>query len=124
MKRATGGGDVVGARSPPATRSQDRQRGQGRPESGIADAAVRGEDAMTSSSGPVFVTLPMAWRCSGSKPEPTRIAEQLNAGIEFRDTGCGVDREVLPLLLQHFFSTKDIGKGTGWVGDRQQTEPT
>ncbi|MBB5890933.1 ATP-binding protein [Kutzneria kofuensis] len=33
--------------------------------------------------------------------------------VEFRDTGCGVPADALPRLFQPFFTTKDVGRGTG-----------
>lgn len=33
--------------------------------------------------------------------------------IEFSDTGCGIPKEALPKIFDHFFTTKEEGKGTG-----------
>jgi PAS domain S-box-containing protein len=33
--------------------------------------------------------------------------------IEFSDTGCGISKEALPKIFDHFFTTKEEGKGTG-----------
>jgi two-component system NtrC family sensor kinase len=33
--------------------------------------------------------------------------------IEFSDTGCGIPEVVLPRIFDHFFTTKEEGKGTG-----------
>ena len=33
--------------------------------------------------------------------------------VEFRDTGCGVPPDVVPRIFQPFFTTKDVGRGTG-----------
>jgi len=33
--------------------------------------------------------------------------------IEFRDTGCGIPKAALPKIFDHFFTTKEEGKGTG-----------
>jgi two-component system NtrC family sensor kinase len=33
--------------------------------------------------------------------------------IEFSDTGCGIPEEALPRIFDHFFTTKEEGKGTG-----------
>ncbi len=33
--------------------------------------------------------------------------------IEIKDTGCGIPAEVIPRIFEPFFSTKEVGKGTG-----------
>jgi CheY-like chemotaxis protein len=33
--------------------------------------------------------------------------------LEVRDTGAGIDREVIPRIFEPFFTTKALGKGTG-----------
>lgn len=35
------------------------------------------------------------------------------AGIMFRDSGCGMDKEILSHIFEPFFTTKDMEKGTG-----------
>ncbi|CAM3307192.1 ATP-binding protein [Kibdelosporangium persicum] len=45
-----------------------------------------------------------------------RISTRLEGGcavVEIRDSGPGIDPDVLPSLFQPFFTTKDIGRGTG-----------
>ncbi|WP_168211279.1 ATP-binding protein [Actinosynnema sp. ALI-1.44] len=42
----------------------------------------------------------------------TRV-EGGNAVVEIRDSGPGIAQDVLPSLFQPFFTTKDIGRGTG-----------
>jgi signal transduction histidine kinase len=33
--------------------------------------------------------------------------------ISFRDTGCGIDREIMGRIFDPFFTTKEVGKGSG-----------
>lgn len=49
---------------------------------------------------------------SGELTITTRL-EGDHAVVEFRDSGPGIPDDVLPLVFQPFFSTKDVGKGTG-----------
>lgn len=39
--------------------------------------------------------------------------EDRDAVVEIRDDGCGIPPDVVGMLFQPFFTTKDIGKGTG-----------
>jgi signal transduction histidine kinase len=43
----------------------------------------------------------------------TAWAESDHVVVEIRDTGPGIPAERLPLLFQPFYTTKDVGKGTG-----------
>jgi len=45
-----------------------------------------------------------------------RISTRMEGGsvvVEFRDDGAGIPPDALPLVFQPFFTTKDIGRGTG-----------
>jgi signal transduction histidine kinase len=39
------------------------------------------------------------------------MADRVN--IQFRDTGCGIKKEIIPRIFDPFFTTKKVGEGTG-----------
>ncbi len=51
---------------------------------------------------------------SGHGTITVRTRQQDNAiVIEIEDTGCGVPADIRPRIFDHFFTTKEVGKGTG-----------
>ena len=55
-------------------------------------------DAMAPSGG----TLHLSVKAQGE-----------NVEIAVRDTGCGIDAQILPRIFEPFFSTKEVGRGAG-----------
>lgn len=43
----------------------------------------------------------------------TNITPNNYAVLKVRDTGCGIDGKLMPKIFKPFFTTKDVGKGTG-----------
>ena len=43
----------------------------------------------------------------------TNITPNNYAVLKVKDTGCGIDEKLMPKIFKPFFTTKDVGKGTG-----------
>ncbi|MDE5977213.1 MAG: response regulator [Turicibacter sp.] len=43
----------------------------------------------------------------------TNITPNAYAVLKIKDTGCGIDSKLMPKIFKPFFTTKDVGKGTG-----------
>lgn len=85
---------------------------QGQLEQVIVNLVVNAKDAMTESGTLHIETTNVSFAA------PTQHgSEELPSGdyvmIEVRDTGCGIDKEVQERIFEPFFSTKEVGSGTG-----------
>ena len=52
----------------------------------------------------------------------TNITPNSYAVLKVKDTGCGIDKKLMPKIFKPFFTTKDVGKGTG-MGLASVVEP-
>ena len=69
-------------------------------------------NAVHASAGGQTVTLALGRGRAVPPPEDGR-AEQLCARIDVRDEGSGIASEALPHIFEPFYTTKDVGEGTG-----------
>ncbi len=85
---------------------------QGQLEQVIINLAVNARDAMAGGGKLVIRTYTTAF-----KQTHRRKGEEMAAGdyvvIEVSDTGCGIPKENLDRIFDPFFSTKEVGEGTG-----------
>ncbi len=68
--------------------------------------------AMTGKDGVLKVCMTRL-ACSAGAPLPHTLQADEVLCLEIRDTGCGMDAEVLNKLFDPFFTTKQPGEGTG-----------
>jgi two-component system cell cycle sensor histidine kinase/response regulator CckA len=78
----------------------------------VMNLAVNARDAMPKGG-----TLKVATACVTVDAEYVRHNSEASAGQFIRltvaDTGCGMDPKTLQRIFEPFFSTKEVGKGTG-----------
>lgn len=86
---------------------------QGQLEQVIINLVVNARDAMAGAGGRLTIVT-----SNFSTPTPVRRdTEEMQPGdyvvVEVIDTGCGIPKENLQRIFEPFFSTKEIGSGTG-----------
>ena len=85
---------------------------QGQLEQVIINLAVNARDAMDGGGSLTIRTVNETYRQA-----KTVNAETMPAGdyvlIEVTDSGCGIDPEIVDRIFEPFFSTKEVGQGTG-----------
>jgi PAS domain S-box-containing protein len=79
-------------------------------ELAILNLAVNARDSM---SGGGVVTICVDQVDGKSSDRPAHLAAGAYGRVRVLDTGCGMDRETLKRAVEPFYSTKDVGKGTG-----------
>ena len=93
---------------------------QGQLEQVFINLAVNARDAM-ADGGMLKINTSVVDIKSARDLDPELIAppeeEPIQPGnyalVEFIDTGCGIEREGLQKIFEPFFSTKEVGEGTG-----------
>lgn len=86
---------------------------QGQLEQVIINLVVNARDAMAATGGELTIrtanlALPQERRTGGDTMPPGRYVT-----IEVSDTGCGIPKEIIGRIFDPFFSTKEVGEGTG-----------
>ncbi|HTL15102.1 MAG TPA: PAS domain S-box protein [Thermomonas sp.] len=81
-------------------------------ESAVLNLCINARDAMPRQ-GRLSITVAQVRLAPPdidplARPEPGDYVR-----LEVRDTGCGIPDDVLPKVIEPFFTTKDTGKGTG-----------
>ena len=78
----------------------------------VMNLAVNARDAMPAG-GQIFITTSL----QAVHREPNLIDTELRDGdfvcLVFRDTGTGMDTQILSRIFEPFYTTKPVGKGTG-----------
>lgn len=93
---------------------------QGQLEQVIINLAVNGRDAM-NNGGTLTIRSSDVTISSSNRPHRNMISPAAEDSIadgkyvlvEVEDTGCGIPRELIQQIFEPFFSTKEVGSGTG-----------
>ncbi len=86
---------------------------QGQLEQVIINLAVNARDAMADKGGKLAITTENVRLDRPVKHEGEVVPPGEYALIQVADSGCGIPKEHLDRIFEPFFSTKDIGAGTG-----------
>jgi PAS domain S-box-containing protein len=78
----------------------------------IMNLAVNSRDAMPKG-GQLLITTSVADIDAAHAQSRADAREGRSVCLTVKDTGCGMDRKTLDRIYEPFFSTKEIGKGTG-----------
>lgn len=81
-------------------------------ESSIANLATNARDAMPNG-GEVRIVTGNRELDADYAAQHAELAPGQYAMIELSDTGCGIPADLLPKVLDPFFTTKPVGRGTG-----------
>ena len=82
----------------------------GRFQQVLLNLALNARDAMEEGG---TITISTGLREGKEFSESSLSDQEIYAGIEVMDTGCGMDPDVLEKAFEPFFTTKPVGQGTG-----------
>jgi len=86
---------------------------QGQLEQVIINLAVNARDAMADTGGHLDIRTGNADLDRPQSGYGETVPPGQYVRIDVRDTGCGISKESLPRVFEPFFSTKEVGEGTG-----------
>ncbi len=95
-----------------ATNLPPIQADSGMMEQIIFNLTVNARDAMPTGGTLTIQTATAIVGRQGSTRHPEAYAGRF-VRLTVRDTGCGIEPEVLPKIFEPFFTTKGVGKGSG-----------
>ena len=82
----------------------------------IMNLVINASEAIGDTSGVIAISTG-AMECDAAYLSDTWINDHLPEGLyvylEISDTGCGIEREVIPKIFDPFFTTKFTGRGLG-----------
>jgi two-component system cell cycle sensor histidine kinase/response regulator CckA len=82
----------------------------------VMNLVINASDAINETSGVIIVTSGVM-ECDQEYLSGSWLDEKLQEGryvfLEVADTGCGMDRDILPKIFDPFFTTKFTGRGLG-----------
>jgi len=82
-------------------------------ENVILNLAINARDAMPDGGKLNITTLRTDLDRESCQEQSFNLSPGEYIKISISDTGCGMDRELKNLIFEPFFSTKELGKGTG-----------
>ena len=86
---------------------------QARFESSLMNLAINARDSMPEGGSLRFSARVLQLEGRDSRFAAFEMATGRFVEVEVSDTGSGISAEVLPKIFDHFFSTKEVGQGTG-----------
>ena len=78
----------------------------------LMNLAVNARDAMSKGGRILITTTPLDIDANYAQQHPEAHIGKMVC-LSVTDTGCGMKRETLDRIFEPFFSTKEVGKGTG-----------
>lgn len=82
-------------------------------ENALLNLVINARDAMDGSPGNIIIGLDWMAPPSGLGPDGVGLADGTYCRISVRDTGPGIAPELLATVMEPFYTTKPVGKGSG-----------